>query len=144
MLFDATRTVILNGIEEVISRPDLADRSIFLTLVPLPEALRRPSGILWQQFELACPGILGALLDLIARGLPGIAIDRMPRMADFALWQRPAKSPCLRQTAGLRSSAWLMPIRSSRKPAARAQTFLRELGTEITFGREGRAGSWHG
>jgi hypothetical protein len=57
------RPVILNGIKEVISRPDL-DRSIFLTLAPLPEALRRSERDLWQQFELARLGILGALLDL--------------------------------------------------------------------------------
>jgi len=31
VLFDAARPVILNGIEEIITRPDLADRSIFLT-----------------------------------------------------------------------------------------------------------------
>ncbi len=60
VLFDATRPVILNGIEEVISRPDLADRSIFLTLAPLPEALRRSERDLWQQFELARPSTLGA------------------------------------------------------------------------------------
>jgi hypothetical protein len=34
VLFDAARPVILNGIEEVITRPDLADRSIFLTRRP--------------------------------------------------------------------------------------------------------------
>jgi hypothetical protein len=32
MLFDAARPIILNGIEEVITRPGLADRSFFLTL----------------------------------------------------------------------------------------------------------------
>jgi hypothetical protein len=36
----AARPLILNGIEEVITRPDLADRSIFLTLPPVAEARR--------------------------------------------------------------------------------------------------------
>jgi hypothetical protein len=43
VLFDAARPVILNGIEDVITRPDLADRSIFLTLPPGADA-RRPAG----------------------------------------------------------------------------------------------------
>jgi hypothetical protein len=32
ILFQAARPIILNGIEDVITRPDLADRAIFLTL----------------------------------------------------------------------------------------------------------------
>jgi hypothetical protein len=32
VLFDAARPIILNGIEDIITRPDLADRAIFLTL----------------------------------------------------------------------------------------------------------------
>jgi len=42
ILFNASRPVILNGIEDVVTRPDLADRAIFLTLEPIPEELRRP------------------------------------------------------------------------------------------------------
>ena len=41
ILFDATRPVILNGIEEIVTRPDLADRAVFLTLQPIPEEHRR-------------------------------------------------------------------------------------------------------
>jgi hypothetical protein len=35
VLFQAVRPILLNGIEDVISRPDLADRAIFLTLPPI-------------------------------------------------------------------------------------------------------------
>ena len=41
VLFDAARPVILNGIEDIVTRPDLADRAIFLTLEPIPEERRR-------------------------------------------------------------------------------------------------------
>jgi hypothetical protein len=34
VLFEASRPILLNGIEDVISRPDLGDRAIFLTLTP--------------------------------------------------------------------------------------------------------------
>ncbi len=69
VLFDAARPVILNGIEDVVTRPDLADRALFLTLPSLSEAQRRPEQELWQEFELARPRLLGALLDAASHGL---------------------------------------------------------------------------
>ena len=77
----AARPIILNGIEEVITRPDLADRAIFLTLGPITEAQRRPENELWREFELARPQILGALLDAAAHGLralPQVRLQRLP------------------------------------------------------------------
>ena len=89
VLFDAARPVVLNGIEDIVTRPDLADRAIFLALEPIPEERRRPEKELWADFYKARPQILGALLDAISFGLrrlPGIRLERLPRMADFALW----------------------------------------------------------
>ena len=89
MLFESARPVVLNGIEEVINRPDLADRAIFLTLGPVSEKWRRPEKALWREFELQRPKILGAMLDIAAHGLrtcSDVRIEKWPRMADFALW----------------------------------------------------------
>lgn len=88
-LFSAIRPVILNGIEDFITRPDLADRTLFLTLDPIPDEKRRPEETFWTEFEGVRPSILGALLDAVAYGinhLPATHLDRLPRMADFALW----------------------------------------------------------
>src|SRR5215831_9944229 len=52
VLFHAARPVILNGIEDVVSRPDLADRALFLTLPWVSQVRRRPEQKLWQEFEL--------------------------------------------------------------------------------------------
>jgi hypothetical protein len=199
VLFDAARPVILNGIEELITRPDLADRSIFLTLPPVVDDRRQPERELWRQFELARPRILGALCDLVAHGLrtlPGVGVDRLPRMADFALWAaacetvlRPpgtfgrayeanrraaiedlidadpvaarvreimanrttwtgSASDLLRMGAELAvhsisrgGPGWLKNPRELAGRLRRAQTFLRTLGIEMTFGRAGRAGT---
>jgi hypothetical protein len=87
--FSATRPVILNGIEDIVTRPDLADRAILLVLPPIPERQRRSENALWREFDLARPQILGALLDAAAHGLkmlPRVRIKRLPRMADFTLW----------------------------------------------------------
>ena len=89
VLFDAARPVILNGIEDIVERPDLADRAVFLTLEPIPEERRRPEGELWAAFEAERPRILGALLDAVVEGLkklPETRLPKLPRMADFALW----------------------------------------------------------
>ena len=91
VLFDAARPVILNGIEEFVTRPDLADRAIFLTLEPIPEERRRAEAELLAEFDAERPRILGALLDAVSKGLamlPHTRLDKLPRMADFALWAR--------------------------------------------------------
>jgi hypothetical protein len=91
VLFQAARPILLNGIEDVISRPDLADRAIFLTLPPIDAAQRRPEAELWREFEIARPRILGALLDAAVHGLKSFSglgrfLQPLPRMADFTLW----------------------------------------------------------
>jgi hypothetical protein len=95
VLFDATRPAILNGIEDVITRPDLADRALILTLEPIPDERRLPEAELWAAFEAERPGILGALLDAVAVGLkrlPETRLEKLPRMADFALWATACES----------------------------------------------------
>lgn len=89
VLFSAARPVVLNGIEDIVTRPDLADRAVFLTLAPIPEDQRRPEAELWAAFDAERPRILGVLLDAVVEGLkrlPKTELPRLPRMADFALW----------------------------------------------------------
>jgi len=89
VLFDATRPVVLNGIEDIVTRPDLADRALFLTLEPIPEERRLPEKELWAAFDRVRPQILGALLNAVSHGLrrlPETRLEKLPRMADFAVW----------------------------------------------------------
>src|SRR5262249_26229991 len=89
VLFDAARPVSLNGIEDIVTRPDLADRAVFLTLESIPEDRRRPEQELWAALEKERPGILSVLLDAVVQGLkmlPQTRLEKLPRMADFALW----------------------------------------------------------
>lgn len=88
-LLEACRPIILNGIEDVVTRPDLADRALVLHLEPIPEEQRRSEAELWARFEAERPTILGALLDAVSTGLRRLSetrLPRSPRMADFALW----------------------------------------------------------
>lgn len=81
--------VIINGIGDVVKRPDLADRCLFITCDAIPDELRRSEVALWSEFESARSQILGLLLDALSHGLkhrPETRPQRLPRMADFALW----------------------------------------------------------
>ena len=120
ILFQAARPILLNGIEEVVSRPDLGDRAIFLTLAPIGEAQRRLESELWREFEVAHPRMLGALLDAAVHGLRVVGrahLDRLPRMADFARFgPRLAKQRC-----GLPAPS-RVPMRQTAEPASRASS----------------------
>jgi len=196
VLFDAARPVILNGIEDIVTRPDLADRAIFLTLEPIPEERRRPEQELWAAFEAERPRLLGVLLDAVAKGLaelPRTKLERLPRMADFALWAAACETALwdagtfwstycgnrdeavegvidadpiaatvralmatrtewtgtasdllgvLAETAGERvakAKTWPDSARALAGRLRRAATFLRKIGVDIGFEREGRA-----
>jgi hypothetical protein len=196
VLFDAARPVILNGIEDIVARPDLADRALFLTLEPISEDRRRPEAELWAEFEVQRPRILGALLDAVVDGLrrlPETRLPKLPRMADFALWATACERSlwpagtfwsaycgnrdeavdsvidadsiaaavhammakrtvwsgtasdllgALAEVVGERAAkakAWPESPRALAGRLRRAATFLRKVGIEIGFGREGRA-----
>ena len=68
-ILDATRPIIVNGIGEIVTRADLADRAIHLTLEPIPETRRRLESDLLTDFEAWRPRILSALLDATSEGV---------------------------------------------------------------------------
>lgn len=95
VLFDATRPLLLNGISDVATRPDLLDRALPVTLPPIPEEKRRPEAELWREFEKARPRILAGLLDAVSGAISAVEsvrLEGMPRMADFAVWATAAES----------------------------------------------------
>jgi phage/plasmid primase-like uncharacterized protein len=90
-----TRLILLNGIDDIPTRPDLADRSIIVNLPALPAERRRKEADFWAAFEQARPRIFGALLSGLAGGLrdeSGVRLERPPRLADFAAWATATES----------------------------------------------------
>jgi len=90
VIFDGSRPIILNGITDIVTRSDLADRAITVTLEPIPPENRRLEKDLWEAFDKVKPRILVVLLDAMVVGLkrlPEIPKPKeLPRMADFAFW----------------------------------------------------------
>jgi hypothetical protein len=114
-IFDATRPLLLTGIEEVATRSDLLDRSILVTLPTIPEHRRRPENNFWTAYQEARPMILGALLTAVSaamRNLPSIHLPTLPRMADFALWATAGG-----QAMGLEQGAFMAAYNANRAVA---------------------------
>jgi hypothetical protein len=89
VLIDATRPIVLNGIEDFIAKSDLAERCVRLRLTLIADKDRQVEAELNAAFEERRPAILGALLDMVVHGLrelPQVRLDTKPRMADFAKW----------------------------------------------------------
>lgn len=85
----ASRPVIVNGIDDMTTRPDLADRAVMVSLPTIAPERRREEGEFWVTFNAAKPRILGALCSAVAAGLrarSGVHLASRPRMADFAAW----------------------------------------------------------
>jgi hypothetical protein len=88
-LIDAMRPQMTDGIEEYASKQDYLDRSLLVMPQPIPESQRKPEAELWAEFARVHPRILGALLDAVVCALrrrSAITFERLPRMADFAIW----------------------------------------------------------
>ena len=88
-VINLARPVLLNGIEDIVTRGDMLDRTVVLSLPGIEDDARRAESEFWEAFSIAQPLILGALFDAISTALRvrhKVKLDRMPRMADFALW----------------------------------------------------------
>lgn len=123
------RPVLLNGIDAIATRPDLADRSLVVTLPTIPDARRREEATFWSAFESARPRLLGALLDVVAGALKcsGKATPpNLPRMADFAAWVCAAE-PALGWPAG----AFLAAYRANIEGAAEAAVEASPVGVAV-------------
>lgn len=91
----AQKPVLINGISDLVTRSDLASRSISLQLPRIPDGQRRTSEEVASGFAAAHPFILGALLDGVSRALRDrdcLGPMELPRMADFVLWSTAAEA----------------------------------------------------
>jgi len=88
-LFNSTRPIIMNGIADIVTRHDLADRSIFINLPAISEKKRKPEFELLREIYDQLPSFLGVLYDAVSMALRNydtVKVPNLPRMADFAKW----------------------------------------------------------
>jgi rubredoxin len=97
VFFGGARPIILNGIDYLTDRPDLADRAVILTLPRIVESGRKEEADIYADFERELPQIIGAVCDVVSIALsrlPHIRLSSLPRMADFTKWAM-AASPAI-------------------------------------------------
>lgn len=95
VIFNALRPVILTGIEEVVTRGDLIDRSLLVSLPAIAEHKRVTEAEFWRKYEGLLPSMFGGLLTAVSTAiarLPDVQLAGLPRMADFAKWATAAES----------------------------------------------------
>jgi hypothetical protein len=83
--------ITYSAITSVSDRPDLHERTIRFTLERLQQETNISEERLYKQVVEAVPEILGGVFDVLARAMqiqPTVEdmLDRLPRMADFAIW----------------------------------------------------------
>ncbi|TBW38409.1 hypothetical protein EYW49_09055 [Siculibacillus lacustris] len=80
------KPILLNGIPNIVTQPDLADRAMVVRLRPISDAHRISSEDFDRLWAEARPKVLGVLLDAMSRGLADIdkrEFDKMSRLAGF-------------------------------------------------------------
>jgi hypothetical protein len=114
-IFTATRPCILNGIDDIATRGDLADRSLIINLASIEEDERKLEQEFWKDFEVDQPYILGAIFDILVaclRNLEYVKLDKLPRMADFARWASAGE-----QAAGFQEGAFINAYWNNKRKA---------------------------
>ncbi|MCK0473909.1 hypothetical protein [Halalkalibacter sp. APA_J-10(15)] len=95
IVFSAHRPLVLNGIDFIARRADLADRAIIINLNPINKIDRKTEEEILSELNHVKPRILGSLLDALSVALKeynNVKLDSAPRMADFAKWATAAES----------------------------------------------------
>jgi hypothetical protein len=85
--FEAKRPQIITAIDAIVTRDDLADRTLMVRLPEIPEDKRLLDTELNHKLETLKPGILGALLTALSQTLaelPNTRPRNLPRLADYA------------------------------------------------------------
>jgi len=83
------RAIIFNGLNQMVAKSDLLDRSLAMQLERITPDKRKEPGVFWAEFEAAKPEILGAIFDTLVKAIavyPKIESQQWSRMADFDHW----------------------------------------------------------
>lgn len=89
-LYTYSNCVSLNGINCVVERPDLMDRSLLFELAPINQTERKTISEIQRNFEKDKPYILGAIFKILSQAIKlhesGVRPKELLRLADFCTW----------------------------------------------------------
>lgn len=87
-IFSVERPIMLNGIDAIATRGDLASRAVILRLPVIPPNKRQEKAALTNALEIHTPAILGGLYNAVAavlKELPDVKLEEAPRMKTYAM-----------------------------------------------------------
>lgn len=87
--YNFKRSIGINGINQVITKPDLLDRALLIKLESILDGQRRKDEDVRRDFEALLPKLLGNVFDVMVKVLRvknegGIKLTQLPRLADYA------------------------------------------------------------
>lgn len=88
-VFRIQKVIMLNGINQVVTKADLLDRSILLNVKRIDPGSRIADDDFWKNFNNQKAFILGSIMTVLSKALkiyPTVDLQRLPRMADFTKW----------------------------------------------------------
>ena len=81
--------VAINGINQVVTRPDLLDRSVVFMLERISSENRRSKQEIEHEFSEALPKIMGGIFSTVSKAMKiyeTFTLNNLPRMADYFKW----------------------------------------------------------
>jgi hypothetical protein len=141
VFFYHQRPMILNGIEKLTGRPDLADRALRIELDAIPEEDRASEKDVLSAFKEDRPHIMAGLFSAVSVALgciDNVELPTLPRMADFAKWAEAAEPAFPVEPGTFRES-----YATNRKEANQNTLENDEVARAIQALVED-AGHWHG
>lgn len=86
VVLDLHNAVVLNGIDIVPYKSDLAERCLLFELDKISETKRKPESEFWSEFHKVKSQILGAIFEALDKArneiLPTLKVNKLHRMAD--------------------------------------------------------------
>jgi len=137
------RCVVLTSIDAGALRGDLGDRLLLVDLERIDERQRMTEAELDRRYKAAQPRLLAGLLWAVSRtlaALPGVTLDSMPRMADFARVLAAVDIACPKLTGGRALSLFV----GQRNRIAEDVVESDPMGNAIVSLVDRNGGSWAG
>jgi len=90
VIYKIARAIILNGITDIVTRPDLLSRCISIYLEPIDDNHTKSEEEILAYYNSKKASILGVIYDLVAGGLKYLSEvqkpKKLPRLADCVIW----------------------------------------------------------
>lgn len=141
-IFDVRRPIIINGRTNMVTKSDLADRAMILTMKHIDKEKRKREIQLLREFEKKIPLFLGFFLNGLSWALRNsnrLELMELPRMADFVHFVAASKNSLFRK-----ADAFVKAHEKNERIKSRRMINFDPVGKEIVKLLQNSHGQWSG